>query len=101
MADSARIPRRIVPSVRRLVEFRVIRILGLIENSTLLPVLDLRRTRGCLHLWCGWRTNVHAMNAALISDECDRNQNEHYDEDDALFIFRQPENPKQAFHFLA
>jgi hypothetical protein len=41
------------------------------------------------------------MNAALISGECDRNQNEYYDEDDALFIFRQLENPKQAFHFLA
>jgi hypothetical protein len=43
---------------------------------------------------------VHAMNAALISDECDHNQNEHYDEDDALFIFGEFENSEQTFHCL-
>jgi hypothetical protein len=41
------------------------------------------------------------MNAALISDERDRNQCEHYGQDDALFVFREFENLEQAFHFLA
>jgi hypothetical protein len=39
------------------------------------------------------------MPAALISDERDRDQSEHYNQDDALFVFRQFKNPEQAFHF--
>jgi len=38
------------------------------------------------------------VNAPFVSDECDREQNEHYDEHDALFVRREFENPKQAFH---
>lgn len=41
------------------------------------------------------------MNAACISDESDRNENKHHDEDDALFVFREFENPEQAFHCFA
>jgi len=41
------------------------------------------------------------MNPALISDKCDRDQNEHNNEDDALFAFGEIENPKQMFHSFA
>ena len=41
------------------------------------------------------------MNAARVSDERDRNENKHYDEDDALFVLQQIENPEEAFHFVA
>jgi hypothetical protein len=41
------------------------------------------------------------MNAALISDERDREQNKHYDEDDALFVFRELENSEEPLHFFA
>jgi len=40
------------------------------------------------------------MDAALISDERDRDQNEHHDEHDALFAFCEFENSEQRFHFL-
>ena len=38
------------------------------------------------------------MNAALVSDECDYDQNEHDDEHYALFVRRELENSEQAFH---
>ena len=38
------------------------------------------------------------MNAPLIFDEHDRDQNEYDDERDALFILRKFENPEQTFH---
>jgi hypothetical protein len=38
------------------------------------------------------------MNAALVGDECDRDQNEHNDEHHALFVRRELENSEQAFH---
>ena len=41
------------------------------------------------------------MNAALISDERDRDQNEDDDEHDALFVLREFENPEQTFHVIA
>jgi hypothetical protein len=41
------------------------------------------------------------MNAALISDEREGEQNEHYDQDDALFILREIENPEEALHLFA
>jgi hypothetical protein len=41
------------------------------------------------------------MKAAFVSDERDRDQNEHHDEHDALFVFREIENSEEAFHFLA
>ncbi len=40
------------------------------------------------------------MNAPLISDKCDRDQNEHHDQNDALFVFREFENSEQAFHLV-
>jgi hypothetical protein len=40
------------------------------------------------------------MNAALVSDERDCDEKEHHDEDDALFVFREFEDPEQAFHLL-
>lgn len=40
------------------------------------------------------------MNAAFVSDERDREQNEHHDEDDALFVFRELENSEQGLHYL-
>ena len=41
------------------------------------------------------------MNAAFVSHERDREQNEHYNQDDALFIFGEFENSEQALHFGA
>jgi len=38
------------------------------------------------------------MNAAFVSDERDRQQHEHCNEDDALFILGEFENSEQAFH---
>lgn len=40
------------------------------------------------------------MNAALVSDERDCEQNERYDQDDALFVFREFENSEQALHLI-
>jgi hypothetical protein len=40
------------------------------------------------------------VNAARVSDEYDREEDEHYHEHDSLFVFRQFENPKEAFHFF-
>ena len=41
------------------------------------------------------------MNAALIGDEYDCDQNEHDDEHHALFVRREFENPEKPFHFFA
>ncbi len=41
------------------------------------------------------------MNAALIFDKCDRDQNEHHDQNDALFAVREFKDSEQALHFLA
>ncbi len=41
------------------------------------------------------------MNAPLISDKCDRDQNEHHDQNDALFAVRELKDSEQALHFLA
>ena len=38
------------------------------------------------------------MHAAFVSDERNCNKHEHYKQNDALFIFRQLENPEQPFH---
>jgi hypothetical protein len=43
--------------------------------------------------------NLNAMNAAFVSDECDRDQEETYNQNDTLFVFGEFENPEQAFHF--
>jgi hypothetical protein len=40
------------------------------------------------------------MNVAFVSHERDREQNEHYNQDDALFIFRELDNAEQGFHFF-
>ena len=40
------------------------------------------------------------MNAPLIFDERNRDQNECDDEHDALFILRKFENPEQTFHVI-
>jgi hypothetical protein len=37
-------------------------------------------------------------NAAFITDESNCDQNQHHDENDALFVFRKLENAEQAFH---
>jgi hypothetical protein len=41
------------------------------------------------------------MNPTFVSDERDRDQNKQHDQDDALFVLREVENSKEAFHFLA
>ena len=41
------------------------------------------------------------MNAALIFDKRDRDQNEHHDQNDALFVFGEIEDPEEALHFSA
>jgi hypothetical protein len=38
------------------------------------------------------------MNTALVSDECDCDEGEHYEENNALFVFREIENPEQMFY---
>jgi hypothetical protein len=38
------------------------------------------------------------MNAAFVSDERDRDEDEHGDEYDSLFVSREFENPEQPFH---
>ena len=40
------------------------------------------------------------MDAAFVSDERNGEQNEHYDQDDALFVFGELKNPEQALHFI-
>jgi hypothetical protein len=40
------------------------------------------------------------MDAAFVSDECDHDQNEHYDQDNALFVFCELENPEEPLHFF-
>jgi hypothetical protein len=40
-------------------------------------------------------------NAAFISHESNCDQNQHHEEDNALFIFGQLENSEQAFHVIA
>ena len=41
------------------------------------------------------------VNAALVSDERNSDQNEDYDQNDALFVFRELENPEQPLHLFA
>jgi hypothetical protein len=38
------------------------------------------------------------MNAALVSEQCHRDQNEYGNEHDALFVLGKLENSEQAFH---
>jgi len=38
------------------------------------------------------------MNAMLIFNKRDRDQNEYHDEHHALFVLRQFENPEEMFH---
>jgi hypothetical protein len=40
------------------------------------------------------------MNAALVFDECDRDKNEYHEEHNALFAFRELEDPEGAFHLI-
>ena len=40
------------------------------------------------------------MNAALVGGECDCDQNEHDDENHALFIRRELENPEESLHSI-
>jgi len=41
------------------------------------------------------------MDSVLVSDESNRDQNKHHDENDALFVFGEFKNPEKALHFLA
>ena len=41
------------------------------------------------------------MNAAVISNECDGQQDQHHDEHDALLVFRKFENVEQTFHLAS
>jgi hypothetical protein len=47
------------------------------------------------------RLNRRAMSAAFVSDECDDDQNEGYDQDNALFVFGDLENSEEPLHFFA
>ena len=40
------------------------------------------------------------LSAAFISDKREREQHKDYDQDDALFVFLEVENPEEAFHFF-
>jgi hypothetical protein len=63
-------------------------------------VLGFRRARGHFRFGrsCGLRKR--SMNAAFVSGERKDDQNEHYDQSNALFIFRELKNPQQMFYFL-
>lgn len=41
------------------------------------------------------------MNTSFISDQRERKQQKHYDQDDALLVFREFENSEKAFHLLS
>jgi len=41
------------------------------------------------------------MNTAFVTNERDRDQNEHHDENNALFIFGKIENSEQMLHLFA
>ena len=41
------------------------------------------------------------MNAAFVSHERDRKQNEYHDKHNALFVLREFEDSKQALHIIA
>ena len=43
---------------------------------------------------------MNAMDSAFESDESYRDQNEHHDENDALFVFGEFENSEQALHLI-
>jgi len=59
-----------------------------------------RARRGFAFYGCG-RLSLKAMNATLISEECDCEQNEYDDEYDALFVLREFENHEKLFHLVA
>jgi hypothetical protein len=40
------------------------------------------------------------MDAPFISHQRNRNQRDHHDQDHALFVLSEIENPEQALHFL-
>ncbi|HEX4697484.1 MAG TPA: hypothetical protein VH254_07405 [Candidatus Udaeobacter sp.] len=40
------------------------------------------------------------MKTGLVSDERNGNQSKDYNEDDALFVFRELENAEQALHLV-
>jgi hypothetical protein len=42
--------------------------------------------------------NRNATDPALVSSECDCNENKHHDQNDALFVFCEFENPKEPLH---
>lgn len=62
-------------------------------------LLDFRRPWGHFRFGrsCGLRK--WPMNAAFVSCERKDDQNEHYDQNNALFIFRELKNPQQRFIF--
>ena len=66
----------------------------------LLLILGLHRTRRRFRFCWGAGLNRRVMNAASVSDEGNRDQEEHYDQDDALFVFGKLKNPEQALHFV-
>jgi hypothetical protein len=41
------------------------------------------------------------MNPTFVSDKRDRQQNNHHNEDDALFVFGKFENAEKPLHFFA
>lgn len=41
------------------------------------------------------------MNAAFVSEKGNYDKDQHYDQDDALFVFRELENSEEPFHFFA
>jgi hypothetical protein len=67
-------------------------------SSALSLVLIFHRTRRRLRFYCGGGLDQRTMNAALVSDECDCDEGQHYDENNALFVFRKFKNPEKAFH---
>jgi len=69
-----------------------------VSHENLSLIRSLWRTWGNSRLWYRWHACVTTINATFVSDERDRDQNKHHDQDDALFVFRKFENPKQPFH---
>jgi hypothetical protein len=71
------------------------------QDLILLAILGSRWAWGCSQL-CRWHwLSWNPMHAAFVSDECGRDKHKHHDQNDALLVFREFENPEKAFHLTA
>lgn len=60
----------------------------------------MRRAGRHFEFCYSYGANATMLNAAFITDQCDYDQNEHYDQDDALFVLGEFDNSQQLFHLI-